>query len=141
MNDISLDRFVEAQERHYDNAIRELRSGKKQTHWMWFIFPQLRGLGASEESQYFGVNGKDEAEAYINHDLLRGRLIIATETVLQHANVPLREIFPFPDDLKFISCMTLFAVVANKIPSFDHAIAKFGSGHRDVKTIELLEGK
>ncbi|UPG83918.1 DUF1810 domain-containing protein [Luteibacter aegosomatis] len=140
MNDISLDRFLDAQENTYERALRELRSGQKKTHWMWFVFPQVRGLGTSERSSYFGIDGKAEACEYLEHPILGERLILATSIVLHHTDLALVDIFPYPDDLKFISCMTLFASAAPERSEFDQAIQRFADGRRDERTLHILQG-
>ena len=108
MNDNQLNRFIWAQEGIYTRVIAELKSGKKQTHWMWFIFPQLFGLGQSQTSKQYAIRGLDEAREYLNDPLLSDRLRECTDLVLLHKGRSVSEIFGFPDDLKFHACMTLF---------------------------------
>lgn len=141
MDDTSLKRFEEAQHNMdmYEAALLELRAGRKRRHWMWFIFPQLRGLGESEASRYFGISGLDEARAYLQHPVLGNRLITATLTVLSHSERKLTDIFPSPDDIKFVSCMTLFARVPHAPLEFEQAIDTFAQGHHDPKTIKMIE--
>ena len=104
-----LQRFVTAQAPVFTDALEELKKGRKRTHWMWFVFPQLRGLGSSSMAKFYGIGSLDEARAYLAHSLLGPRLVLCTETVLAIKGKTLREIFGSPDDLKFGSSMTLFA--------------------------------
>lgn len=139
MNDIyDLQRFVDAQERVYASVVRELRAGQKQGHWMWFIFPQLKALGVSEMSQKYGIGSSQEAVAYAKHPLLGSRLRECTQCVLGIDGRRADQIFPYPDDLKFRSCMTLFehAVAENTV--FREAIAKYFDGEPDNQTLRIL---
>lgn len=141
MEDQSLQRFEIAQSNTYEGALRELRLGKKRGHWMWFIFPQLRGLGQSPTSWYYGISCLGEAEDYIRHEVLGPRLIECTRTVLSHEHRAVIQIFPHPDDMKFASCMTLFSLIANAPAEFKRAIDGPLAGEIDTLTIELLGGK
>jgi len=134
-----LARFLEAQSPVFDTALRELRAGRKRSHWMWFVFPQLRGLGLSSTAMHFGVSSLDEARAYAAHPVLGPRLEEATAAVLSCGQADLHDIFGSPDDLKFCSSMTLFDVVA---PGglYGAALARFHGGRRDPKTLSLLGG-
>ena len=136
-----LDRFVMAQAPMYDIALAELIGGRKVTHWMWFIFPQLRSLGRSSMSQRFGIASLDEARAYLAHPVLGCRLRECVNAVLDCGETDLGTIFGSPDDMKFRSSMTLFsAVAAGEAGSpFDAALRKFAGGDRDKLTLELLE--
>jgi uncharacterized protein (DUF1810 family) len=107
-----LERFVVAQDRVYDTVVDELRAGRKRTHWMWFVFPQMRGLGTSAMSYTYGIAALDEARAYLDHPVLGSRLVACTELVLAVTDRSLHEIFGSPDDRKFRSSMSLFASVA-----------------------------
>src|SRR5437879_11108133 len=110
MNDpCDLQRFVDAQSGSFERACEELQKGRKQSHWMWFIFPQLRGLGRSSMAERYGISSLQEAEAYLNHSLLGSRLRLCTELVLKIEGRSAEQLFGAPDDLKFRSCMTLFA--------------------------------
>lgn len=133
-----LERFVEAQERTYSRALRELRAGSKTTHWMWFIFPQLRGLGHSEMSTRFGIVSKAEAQAYLRHPVLGPRLKECTEAVLAVDSKSATQILGRPDDLKFRSSMTLFEAAVPEEGLFGRALAKYFGGERDQRTIEML---
>lgn len=139
MTSTSLSRFIQAQNGTFEDALREIRAGRKLTHWMWFVFPQVAGMATSEKSSFFAIEGVKEARAYIDHPVLGHRLVTATRAVMQHSERALVDIFPWPDDLKFISCMTLFASLTDAPPEFDLAIDQFASGRRDLRTIELLE--
>ena len=120
-----LQRFIDAQDRGntYQKALEEIRNGKKETHWIWFIFPQLSGLGKSETANFYGIAGREEAEAYINHPVLRERLIEVTEAVY-NSEKSVYEIFG-NDAIKVRSCMLLFASVSDE-PIFKKVIAKYG---------------
>lgn len=133
-----LSRFVDAQRGTYSAAIAELRSGKKQGHWMWFVFPQLRGLGTSERANYFGISNLAEARAYLEHPILGGRLVDCTRAVLIHAHLPIRSVFGYPDNLKFISSMTLFHMVPGAPDVFQSALAVFNGSNSDSATLRLL---
>lgn len=135
----SLNRFVDAQADDYESALRELLAGAKHGHWMWYVFPQMRGLGQTETSWHFGIRDADEARSYLSHPVLGQRLIECTRAVLRFKNRRLRDIFPPPDDLKFGSCMTLFALQHNAPPEFQSAIDAFLGGRMDPKTIALLQ--
>ena len=132
-----LHRFVEAQAGVYADALGELRAGHKRTHWMWFVFPQIAGLGHSAMAQRYAMASRQEAAAYLAHDTLGPRLRDCTQAVLDVPGRTAHEIFGSPDDVKFRSCMTLFDAVA---PSdiFDAALARFYAGQRDPATIERL---
>src|SRR5579862_2200801 len=119
----NLQRFVQAQNAIYDQACSELRGGHKETHWMWFIFPQITGLGDSPMSRRFAIHSREEAEAYLNHPVLGARLQESTQLVIAiTAGRGIREIFGYPDCLKFHSCMTLFDQVAQGNPIFKDAL-------------------
>ena len=121
---VGLDRFIKAQDDHniYLNALEEVKAGKKKTHWMWYIFPQLFGLGKSEKSKYYGIQNRDEAKAYINHPILRDRLVEITHAVY-NSDKSVYEIFG-NDAIKVRSCMLLFASVSD-IPIFKQMIKKY----------------
>ena len=134
-----LERFVAAQDPIYAQVRAELRSGRKRTHWMWFVFPQLRGLGESSTSRHFAIASLDEARAYLGHPVLGPRLLECTRLVNAIGGRTLRGIFGFPDDLKFHSCMTLFSVVASaERAEFSAALEKYCGGERDERTLALL---
>lgn len=134
-----LDRFVMAQATMYDIAFAELIGGRKVTHWMWFIFPQLRGLGRSSMAHRFGIDSLDEARAYLAHPVLGPRLRECVVAVLDSGETDLGAVFGSPDDMKFLSCMTLFSVVDGAADKeFGSALEKFTGGRKDERTLELL---
>lgn len=134
-----LDRFVHAQENGvYETALKELRGGRKHCHWMWFIFPQLKGLGYSNDANYYGISGKQEALSYLKHPLIGSRLVNCTKVVNSFVNKSVYDVFPHPDELKFFSCMTLFAEVSPLESAFHIALSKYFSGKKDESTIRLL---
>jgi uncharacterized protein (DUF1810 family) len=134
-----LDRFVAAQDPVFNRVCVELTAGDKQSHWMWFIFPQLRGLGSSATAQRFGLGSLAEARAYLAHPLLGERLRRCTELVNRIDGRSAQEIFGYPDNLKFRSSMTLFALAAEDGSKlFGEALAKYFAGEGDPRTYELL---
>ena len=133
-----LDRFLLAQESMLEDALAELRSGRKRTHWMWYIFPQLRGLGQSARAQLYGIASLEEARAYLAHPVLGPRLLRCVEAVLAVKHRSLSEIFGSPDDMKFRSSMTLFAVADDEGHLFQDAIQQKCSCIADPGTLRLL---
>jgi uncharacterized protein (DUF1810 family) len=133
-----LDRFVSAQEDVYDSAIAEIRAGRKRTHWMWFVFPQLRGLGSSPISRQFAIRSAAEARAYLAHPILGPRLLECCDALLRVNAGSANEIFGSPDDLKLRSCATLFASVSEPGSVFRRVIAQFFHGEPDERTEALL---
>jgi uncharacterized protein (DUF1810 family) len=139
MNDpYELRRFVDAQNPVYTQVLRELRDGEKESHWMWFIFPQLRGLGHSRMSTVYGIASQKEAEAYLAHPILGPRLRECTQIVNRIERRSIEEIFGSPDDLKFRSSMTLFARAAHDNLDFQDALQKYFAGQPDPLTLERL---
>jgi uncharacterized protein (DUF1810 family) len=136
----NLSRFLDAQAPVYAAVCAELGSGRKTSHWMWFIFPQLKALGRSSTAQFYGIESKDEALAYWQHPVLGPRLKHCAQLVLNTRGKTAREIFGAPDDLKLRSCMTLFSVVAGDEPVFAQVLGRFFEGEPDVKTLALLGG-
>lgn len=136
--DTDLERFVDAQASAYDTALSELRAGRKSSHWMWFVFPQLRGLGRSATASYYGIASADEARSYLGHPVLGPRLRQCVEAVLAVEGRSLHAIFGSPDDLKFRSSMTLFATVAPEETLFRRALEKYCGGAGDPATTERL---
>lgn len=132
-----LQRFVDAQAPVYAQALAEITAGRKQSHWMWFVFPQLTGLGRSATASHYGISSAAEARAYWAHPLLGVRLKQCTERVLAIDGRSANAIFGSPDDLKFRSCMTLFAQ-ATGAPPFEDALKKYFGGQPDPRTIEML---
>ena len=135
----SLERFVEAQRSVLTQVQRELSEGRKHTHWMWFVFPQLRGLGRSETARQFGITNLAEAEAYLHHPVLGSRLVDCTRLVNALEGRTARQIFDNPDDMKFCSSMTLFAAVAPNVPDFSAALSKYFNGRPDLITLRRLK--
>ena len=141
MNDpdqFDLQRFIEAQDRVYDNVLAELRNGAKRSHWIWFVFPQLRGLGRSDTAQHYGISSLDEARAYLAHPVLGSRLRECTGLVAAIGGRSVDEIFGWPDNLKVRSSMTLFAHATDDNAGFREVLDKFYDGEEDPTTVELL---
>ena len=134
----NLHRFVEAQNPVYQQVLRELRNGQKESHWMWFIFPQLRGLGHSHMATVYGIASRQEAEAYLAHPILEPRLKVCTQLVNQIEGRSIEEIFGSPDDVKFRSSMTLFARAAPHNQVFQDALQKYFAGQPDPLTLQRL---
>jgi uncharacterized protein (DUF1810 family) len=133
-----LDRFVVAQEVNYFDALAELRSGQKRSHWMWYVFPQIAGLGRSAMSERYGLHGEAEARAYLAHATLGHRLIECAEAILGIRNRSAREILGSPDDLKLRSCATLFARVSAAGSVFHRILDQYYNGEPDPQTIDRL---
>lgn len=133
----ALGRFVVAQEAIYPRALDELRAGRKLSHWMWFIFPQLAGLGRSAMAERFAISGRQEAQAYLAHPVLGPRLRRCTDAVLAHCDRSAHDIFGSPDDLKFRSSITLFAAAGGG-EAFEAALTRFFAGERDPETLRRL---
>jgi uncharacterized protein (DUF1810 family) len=130
--------FLQAQDAIYHQVLRELAAGRKQSHWIWFIFPQLAGLGTSSMTRRFALHSPAEARAYLAHPVLGQRLRECTRLMLKAPGHEISAILDYPDDLKFRSSMTLFAAVADDEPIFTDALQKFFDGQPDPRTIELL---
>ncbi|WP_422075719.1 DUF1810 domain-containing protein [Tranquillimonas rosea] len=137
-DDTDLDRFVRAQDPVWDDVRRELSSGRKTSHWMWFVFPQLRGLGRSETARFFGITDRDEAEAYARHPVLGSRLDEATRLLLNHADTPIQDILGDTDALKLRSSATLFERTAPAPGPFTRVLDSFYDGERCPHTEERL---
>ncbi|MBF9234773.1 DUF1810 domain-containing protein [Microvirga alba] len=136
--EFDLERFIRAQAPVYDRVIAELEDGKKRTHWIWFIFPQIEGLGHSPMAQKYAIGSLDEARAYLNHPILGPRLIACTDLVLRCEGIPLHAIFGSPDDMKFHSSMTLFALASDAGTVFHSALDRYFEGRMDSKTLAIL---
>ncbi len=134
----NLDRFVQAQTPVYARVLTELRAGSKRSHWMWFIFPQLRGLGSSTMAELYAISGRPEAAAYLAHPTLGPRLRECVGLVLGVTGRTVSQIFGYPDDLKFHSSLTLFAEVSGE-PIFREALLKYFAGKLDPRTTQLLK--
>ncbi len=137
-NNYDLERFITAQKRDYQAALSEIKSGYKRTHWMWYIFPQLVGLGYSPLAKYYGIKSKEEAVAYLENEYLRNNLI-EISNALYELNDLINNILGYPDYLKLKSCMTLFNYVDPSIEIFNKIIEKFYNGEKDINTIKILE--
>ena len=135
-----LKRFVDAQENMYSTALREIRDGFKFSHWMWYIFPQLRGLGKSDMATYYGISGIKEAKEYLKHPILGARLVKCCESLLSNSNKSAEEIFGDIDTMKLRSSMTLFALAENKQDSIYEKVLKvFFNGNKDIQTVLLCK--
>ncbi|MCQ2966820.1 MAG: DUF1810 domain-containing protein [Alphaproteobacteria bacterium] len=134
----NLDRFVKAQEQFFETALAELRQGRKQSHWMWFIFPQLKGLGYSETALYYGIENIDEAKAYMENEYLRDNLIQICQVLIDSNESNATKMFGYPDDLKLKSSMTLFAMACPEQEVFKQVLQKFFDGKMDEKSLNLL---
>ena len=134
-----LSRFLEAQNKVVDLVMRELKAGEKRSHWMWYVFPQIRGLGTSSVAQRYAIQSLDEAVAFYNHEVLGARLKLWTELVLATEGKTAEGIFGYPDYLKFRSCMTLFEVAQAGEPAFSKALDKYYGGKRDERTLSIIQ--
>jgi len=138
----NLQRFVDAQASTYEAALREITGGAKQSHWMWFVFPQLRGLGHSSTARFYGLSSLDEARAYLAHPVLGRRLSEITLAAIKAPASSLPDLFGAPDDMKFKSSMTLFEKAANAPDSvFAQALDHWCGGDRDSATLDLLSDR
>ena len=135
---MNLDRFLTAQQDAYPSALQELRAGWKQGHWMWFIFPQIDGLGHSSMARFYAIESLDEAAAYLAHPVLGPRLIECCEALLLHPDRSARDILGSPDDLKLRSCATLFSRIQPEHPVFERILDTFYLAGPDHRTLELL---
>ena len=135
-----LSRFLSAQEVNFEQALAEIKSGRKRSHWMWYIFPQIDGLGFSETAKHFAIKSIEEARAYLAHPVLGPRLRDCAEAAIGVEGRSAIEIFGSPDDLKLRSCATLFAHVSSPGSVFERLLAKYFRGERDGKTLRLLTG-
>jgi uncharacterized protein (DUF1810 family) len=138
METYKLDHFLEAQESTYNEALSEIKKGKKQSHWMWFIFPQIAGPGFTEYNVFYAIKNIEEATQFLQHPVLGTRLIQIAKAVLEINGKTANEIFGKPDDRKLKSCMTLFTQVKNADPIFQKVLDTYYQGIKDEKTIQLL---
>ncbi|MGZ3778413.1 MAG: DUF1810 domain-containing protein [Mucilaginibacter sp.] len=136
--DTQLKRFIDAQERDYEIALAEIRNGRKRGHWMWYVFPQVKGLGFSSTSQLYGIANLKEAEAYLRHPVLGQRLITISNELLNLENANAADIFGNPDNMKLRSAMTLFAAVKDSDPVFQQVLDKYFLGKADLQTLTIL---
>ena len=133
-----LSRFLEAQKNSYETALREIKAGRKRSHWMWYIFPQIRGLGYSAMAQHYAIRDPNEAREYLQHPVLGPRLVEISEALLALDESDPRRVMGSPDDLKLRSCMTLFQSAAPDQPVFGKVLDKFYGGRPDGRTLEML---
>lgn len=136
---MGLERFLSAQEGIYQQALSEIRHGKKQSHWMWFIFPQLKGLGHSSTADYYGIIDLDEARQYLEHPVLGKRLVEISKALLELVGTDANAVFGYPDDLKLQSCMTLFSRLNGADPAFKNVLEKYYNRQPDQKTLDRFE--
>ena len=137
----NLARFVRAQERDYERALAEIRSGRKRSHWMWYIFPQFDGLGFSSTSKRYAIKSVAEAEAYLRHPILGARLVESCEAAVGVAGLSALEVFGSPDEMKLRSCATLFACVSPAGSVFERILDRYFGGEPDDQTLRLLGRK
>jgi len=137
-NGNNLQRFIHAQEDCYKTALAEIKCGRKRSHWMWYIFPQIKGLGFTETSKFYAIKSIEEAEDYLNHPVLSNRLIEICNALLALEGTNANQIFGSPDDVKLKSSMTLFSSVPKTNQTFQLILDKFYNGTKDSKTLELL---
>ena len=141
MDTALLNRFIEVQEDTYSAALKEIKEGRKHSHWMWYIFPQHRRLGTSSRSRFYGISDLDEAKAYLEHPTLSGRLYEICNALLQHKDKTAYEIFGDIDEMKLKSSMTLFALTSENYTVFDEILECFFDGEMDEVTVNLINGK
>lgn len=133
-----LDKFVAAQRHDYDTALREIRGGRKRSHWIWYIFPQMQGLGFSPTAQYYGIRDLEQAKDYMVHPVLGPRLVEISQALLGLDCSDPSAVMGYPDDLKLCSSMTLFELAAPEEPVFGQVLDKFYGGRRDQRTLDIL---
>lgn len=136
MNDLK--RFLDAQQRDYATALTEIKAGRKRSHWMWYIFPQIAGLGYSEMAQRYGIKDRDEAIGYLAHPVLGKRLIEISQALLTNGSSNATQVMGTPDDMKLRSSMTLFALLPGTDPVFEAVLKKYFQGEKDKATLQLL---
>lgn len=134
-----ISRFLDAQESSYDRALKEIKNGRKCSCWMWYIFPQIQGLGISGTTEYYSIKDLDEAKEYMSDETLRSRLIEISEALLGLETSDPHEVLGYPDDLKLKSCMTLFGIAAPEEEVFQKVLDKYYKGERDENTIKKLD--
>ncbi len=134
----TLQRFLTAQDENFDAALKELRDGRKQSHWIWYVFPQVSGLGSSSMAQRFAIQSRAEAVAYLEHPILGPRLRKCCDALLAHRDAQIDQIMGFPDNLKLQSSMTLFAAIPPNDPLFQSILDEFYGGRKDPRTMEFL---
>lgn len=138
---MSLQKFLDAQQGDYEIALSEIKNGRKRSHWMWYIFPQIHGLGFSETSRFYAIKNMEEAEEYLHHPVLGKRLIEISNALLDLDTEDAYSIFGSPDDLKLKSSMTLFASLSETAPAFQSVLKKFFNGENDERTQSIIAGE
>ena len=138
MDNMDISRFVEAHRHSYQIALTEIRNGKKISHWMWYIFPQVKGLGHSSTSEYYSIHSLDEAAAFLHDPYLGGNLLEICHALIELKTNNAEEVFGRPDDVKLRSSMTLFSLVPDADPVFQNVLDKYYSGKRDRRTLKIL---
>jgi uncharacterized protein (DUF1810 family) len=138
-NEKAFQRFIDAQQADFPIALSEIKNGRKRSHWMWYIFPQIQGLGYSETSRYYALKDIKEAADYLKHPVLGRRLIQICDELLKLQSNDANDVFGSPDDLKLKSCMTLFALLPGADPVFELVLQKFFKGARDDKTVYIID--
>lgn len=138
MANYDLDRFLKGQARNYDAALREIREGCKRSHWMWYVFPQIQGLGYSSTAQYYAIRDLCEAKAYLQHPILRERLLEISNALLALDSHNASEVFGWPDDMKLRSSMTLFAEAEPECEVFQKVLDQYFQGKKDSNTLSIL---
>lgn len=133
-----LERFLVAQETSYETALSEIKNGQKESHWMWYIFPQIDGLGNSELSKYYSIRDIDEASDYVRHPILGLRLIRICTVLADFENKDINSIFGFPDNFKLQSCLTLFSMLEISPPIFGYLLEKYFNGQKDENTFQII---
>jgi uncharacterized protein (DUF1810 family) len=133
-----LNRFISAQEGIYDRVLDELRGGLKRTHWMWYVFPQIDGLGYSPTTRHYAIKSVEEARRYLAHPVLGARLVESAEAVLAVQGRSVSDIFGYPDDMKLQSSMTLFALATEPGSVFERVLDKYFQGKRDARTLQIV---
>lgn len=136
--DNNLNRFLDAQKPSYQTALTEIKNGRKRSHWMWYIFPQIQGLGYSETAKFYAIKDVSEAEAYLKHPVLGSRLIEISQVAAQLTSSNANSIFGSPDDMKLKSSMTLFAALNDTDPVFQSVLDKFFGGKKDAQTLQII---
>lgn len=134
---MGLQRFIDAQKRDYEIALSEIKNGRKRSHWMWYIFPQIKGLGFSETSKFYGITNLKEAEEFLTHPVLGKRLVEISNELLNLPTNNAHAVFGSPDDIKLKSSMTLFSLVPNADAVFQKVLDKFFDGKKDEKTLNI----
>lgn len=136
--DYNFGRFLTAQAKDYLIALSEIKNGRKQSHWMWYIFPQIKGLGFSDTSKFYAINNQEEAIQFLEHEILGSRLVEISNELLKVTGKSVYQIFGSPDDIKLQSSMTLFGSLENTSPVFQSVLDKYFNGTKDDKTLQLV---